>query len=123
MEKIADILTVRDFWADVGGRCGRLPRELRRDLDELIARRNQIAHRADRPDLEARPPEVIDVHGLRVVNSAWVRPRISTATSIVDAADQCFAVTIRRLEEQIALEQEQALAHQTLSSPQGEPRE
>ena len=122
MEKIASVLTVAGFWDEVGNRCGRSPGDLRRDLDELIARRNQIAHRADRPNMEAHPPEEVDGHGLRRVNTAWVTPRIASAKAVVDAANQCFFETIRRLETQIASEQERALARQTLSSPSRDDR-
>lgn len=110
IEKIAAVLTVRNFWDDVGRRCGRNVRELRRDLDELITRRNQIAHRADRPTAG----EEQDGHGLRVIHSAWVRTRLATARSIVDAANQVFTETIKGMEEQLARDREQELARQTL---------
>jgi len=119
IEKIATILTVRNFWDDVGGRCGRNPRDLRRDLDELINRRNQIAHRADRPDSGADQPDEQDGHGLRTINSAWVSARVSTAKTLVDAANQCFTKTIAGLEEQLQHQREQALAQQTLVGKPG----
>lgn len=110
IERIATVLTVRNFWDDVGRRCGRNTRELRRDLDELITRRNQIAHRADRPEAG----EEQDGHGLRVIHSAWLRTRLATARSLVDAANQVFTETIRGMEEQLARDWEQELARQTL---------
>jgi len=115
IEKIANILTVQNFWDDIARRCGRKPGELRRDIDELIERRNRIAHCADRPDTAAQPPEEQDGHGLRAINSAWVTPRVSTAKSLVDAANQCFQQTIAGLQEQLAREREQELARQTLA--------
>jgi len=108
--KIAAVLTVRNFWEDLGRRCGRTVQELRRDLDDLITRRNQISHRADRPEAN----EEQDGHGLRVIHSAWVRTRLATARSIVDAANQIFKETVRGMEEQLARDYEQELAKKTL---------
>ena len=112
IEKIAIVMTVRNFWDDVGRRCGRTARELRRDIDELITRRNQIAHRADRPEAD----EEQDGYGLRVIHSAWVRTRLASARSLVDAANQVFTETIQSLEGQLARAQEQELARQTLQT-------
>ena len=116
IEKISSVLTVRGFWDEVGKRCGRSARDLRRELDELISRRNQIAHRADRPDEE----EEQDGHGLRVIHSAWVRTRLATAKSLVDASNQVFNETIHTMKEQLARDREQELAKQTLK-PEAAP--
>lgn len=110
IEKIASVLTVRNFWDEAGRRCGRNARDLRRELDELITRRNQIAHRADRPEGD----EEQDRHGLRVIHSAWVRTRLATAKSLVDASNIVFTETIQGMQDQLARNQEQQLARQTL---------
>lgn len=110
IEKIASVLTVRGFWDEAGKRCGRIARDLRRELDELITRRNQIAHRADRPE----SGEEQDEHGLRMIHSAWVRSRLATARSLVDASNVIFTETIRAMQDQLARNQEQQLAKQTL---------
>ncbi len=115
IEEIATILTVRDFWARVEHKCGMAVRDIRRSLDDLIKRRNQITHRADRPDPKADPPDLQDGHGLREISYAWVNPRISTAKSVVNAANECFGRAIQRLEQQLAQEEEQKLALRTLS--------
>lgn len=114
IEKIATTLTVRDFWAKVEHKCGIATKDIRRSLDELIRRRNQITHRADRPDPRANPPDVEDGHGLREISYAWVNPRVSTAKSVVNAAHESFTKAIQRLALQLAQEQEQKLALQTL---------
>ena len=57
IEKIATILTVRNFWSQVSKKCGQPENDIKRQLNELITRRNQIAHRADRPDRGMDPPE------------------------------------------------------------------
>lgn len=114
IESIATILTIRNFWEEVARRCGATPRDLRRNLDELIQRRNQITHRADRPNPEANPPEEQDGHGLRAIHYAWVNPRFATARSVVNAANECFGQALQRLEQQLAQEREQELAMKTM---------
>jgi hypothetical protein len=113
MEKIATILTVRDFWNGVAQRCGLSAKDIRRNLDELIQRRNQIAHRADRPNLDADPPEEQDCHGLRSIGFPWVNTRVSAAKSVVIAANDCFTQALQRLEQQLTQEREQELARKT----------
>lgn len=110
IEKIASVLTVRGFWDEAARRCGRNARDLRRELDELITRRNQIAHRADRPDVG----EEQDRHGLRVIHSPWVRTRLATARSLVDASNLIFTETIQGMRDQLDRDREQQLARQTL---------
>jgi hypothetical protein len=114
IEKIASILTVRDFWNGIAQRCGMNSREIRRNLDELIQRRNQITHRADRPNLDANPPEEQDCHGLRAITFPWVNTRVSTAKSMANAANECFYQALQGLEQQLARESEQELARKTL---------
>jgi hypothetical protein len=114
IEKIASILTVREFWDSVARQCGSSSRDIRRNLDELIQRRNQITHRADRPNPEADPPEEQDVHGLRAINFAWVNARVSMAKSVVNASHECFHQAMQRLEQQLVMEREQELARKTL---------
>ena len=116
IEEISMILTVRDFWNIIAQRCGQNTRDIRRNLDELIQRRNQIAHRADRPNPEADPPEEQDGHGLRAIVFAWVNTRVFTAKSVVNAANECFSQAIQRLEQQLSQEREQELARGTLQN-------
>lgn len=112
--KIASIMTVRDFWTAVGRRCGRNATDVRRELDDLINRRNQIAHRADRPNPDANPLEETDQNGQRAIHAAWVTTRISTAKGLVNSANECFRETLTRMQEQLDRDQEQELAKQTL---------
>jgi hypothetical protein len=112
--KIAAIMTVKDFWNVVSRLCGRNATDVRRELDELINRRNQIAHRADRPNPEANPPEETDQNGQRAIHASWVTTRFATAKSLVNAANDCFHETLARLEDQLARDREQELARQTL---------
>lgn len=112
--KIAAILTVKDFWGLIERHCGRSANDMRRELDELITRRNQIAHRADRPDAGVDPEEETDQNGQRAIHAAWVTTRIATARAIVTAADEIFNKTLQKLEKQLVVDQEQALARETL---------
>jgi hypothetical protein len=106
IEKIARILTISKFWEQVEKKCGEPSANLKRQIGELITRRNQIAHRADRPD----DGEDADGHGLRPISIAWVNLRVQGARTLVAAAADLIGETIKRLESdlQAAREQEEA---------------
>jgi hypothetical protein len=98
------------------GRCSENLRRRRRQsqgVGDLISRRNQIAHRADRPGEN----EEADGHGLRPINLSWTNVRVQAAKTVVTAGAEVMHGTIRRLEADIqaAREQEEArrLARQT----------
>jgi hypothetical protein len=114
IENIAKILTVKDFWAKVAAKTGNPDNEIKRHIGEIIQRRNQIAHRADRPDENADSPEEQDGHGLRAINYAWANTRVAAAKNVVSAASEIFTETIQQLEAQLAQEEEQRLARQTI---------
>lgn len=119
IEKIATVLTVRDFWPLVAKQCGQTDSEIKRQLGELINRRNQVAHRADRPDESANPPEEQDGHGLRAISYAWANTRISTAKNVVAASAGIFKATLQQLERQLAEAEEQKLARATMVAAPG----
>ncbi|SMP42889.1 hypothetical protein SAMN06295888_102122 [Desulfonatronum zhilinae] len=118
IENIAKILTVKNFWAQVSEKTGNPDNDIKRHINEIIQRRNQVAHRADRPDggsdAGIGQQETVDGHGLRVINYAWVNPRIATTKSVVSAASDIFAQTLRQLKAQLAQEDEQRLARATM---------
>jgi hypothetical protein len=114
IENIAKVLTVSDFWAQVAAKTGNPDKDIKRQIGEIIQRRNQIAHRADRPDEKVDPPEEQDGHGLRAINYEWVSTRVATAKSLVSAASKIFTAILQQLEAQIAQEEEQRLARQTM---------
>jgi hypothetical protein len=82
-------------------------------VGDLISRRNQIAHRADRPG----DGEDADGHGLRPINLPWTNVRVQAAKTVVTAGAETIQNAIHRLETdiQVARDQEEArrLAHQT----------
>ena len=117
IEKIANVLTVTKFWSSVSHKTGLPETDIKRQLAELITRRNQIAHRADRPDDDAQLPEEIDGHGLRAISYSWAHSRVSNAKTVISASDEIFQKTLSKLEAQIAQEEEQRLAQQTLQTP------
>jgi len=113
IDRITQIMTVRNFWVDVQRICGDDASNLKRLVGDLISRRNQIAHRADRPGEN----EKADGHGLRPINLSWTNVRVQTAKTVVTAGADVMHGAIRRLEADIqaAREQEEArrLARQT----------
>lgn len=104
-DNIAKILTVRNFWKEVERITGESEEQLKKKTNELVQRRNQIAHRADRPDEEKG--EEADVHGLRPISHAWTNQRIQTAKTIVSASAELFDRAIRKLEDDIRISKEQ----------------
>ena len=116
IDRIARILTVTQFWPQIAKRCGLSETDIQKQISELIKRRNQVAHRADRPDERADPPEDQDGHGLRAISYSWAHTRVATAKTVVSAAAEIFVKTLGQLEKQLQQEEEQAIARQTLST-------
>lgn len=114
IEDIAKILTVKDFWSQISSKTGNPDKDIKRQIGEIIQRRNQIAHRADRPDETASTPEEQDGHGLRAINYAWTNTRVATAKNVVSASAEIFTDALQQLEDQLAREEEQRLARQTM---------
>ena len=117
IEKIAQILTVRNFWADVQKTCGEDAANLKRNVGDLIFRRNQVAHRADRP----ADGEEADGHGLRPINLSWTNVRVQAAKTLVTAGAEVFLIAIRKLESDIHAASEQEEARRL--AKQGAPKE
>lgn len=118
IEKIAATLTVRDIYNKVAEQAGVDARELRKQIGELITRRNMIAHRADRPTEEEQSDTEIDGHSLRKIHYAWVNTRVQTAKTVVDASSRIIGETLTRLESDLRIREEQRLAQQALQSKQ-----
>ena len=81
IDRITQIMTVRNFWADVQKICGEDAANIKRLVGDLISRRNQIAHRADRPG----DGEEADGHGLRPINLSWTNVRVQAAKTLITA--------------------------------------
>lgn len=116
IDEIMGILTVRDFWKEIAVQTGFDQKEIRARLADLINRRNQIAHRADRPD-DDTPLAECDPHGLRPISHAWTSTRITTAKAFVKSAAAAVAKALSDLELIIAQKEEQKIARQTLAKP------
>lgn len=97
IERVARILTVRDFWEQVEKACGESATNLRRLVGDLISRRNVIAHRADRPDHAGE----VDTHGLTPISFAWTNIRVQAVKTLVTAAAGIFTQTLARLEQDL----------------------
>ncbi len=111
--EIAQILGVRDLWEDVSRQTSTSVAEIRTKLQNLITRRNLIAHRADRPE-EPGNPEEVDRHGLRRITYAWANTHVNFAKSFVTASSDIFEKSIEQMNQIIARKTEQLLAQQTL---------
>jgi hypothetical protein len=116
IDEIMGILTVKDFWKEISAQTGFDTKEIRSRLGEIINRRNEIAHRADRPQ-DGTPLEQCDPHGLRPITHAWTSTRITTAKAFVQSAAVAVKKALDQLELIIAQKEEQKLARQTLQTP------
>jgi hypothetical protein len=77
-------------------------------VGDLISRRNQIAHRADRPG----DGEEADGHGLRPINLSWTNVRVQAAKTLITAGADVIDTAICRLEADIQAAREQDEARQ-----------
>lgn len=106
IEDIARTLTVYRYWEEIETIAGGRAKDLRTSVQDLIARRNQIAHRADRPE----EGEAADGHGLRPIDYSWTNRHVRDAETIVHASAQIFQGAVGSLEAEIQVAQEQELA-------------
>ncbi len=106
IEEIAKVLTIQKFWEQVEKQSGEPASNLKRNAGELINRRNQIAHRADRPD----EGEEADGHGLRPITFAWANARAQAARTLVSASAEVIGEAVKRLESDIKVAREQVEA-------------
>jgi predicted DNA-binding ribbon-helix-helix protein len=105
--EIMAVMTVHNFWKEVEAIAGQPAASLRTQIQELIQRRNQIAHRADRPD---RDGEEVDGHGLRPIGFPWTNVRVQAARTLVSSANELVGQAMEQLNLQIQAAREQELA-------------
>lgn len=116
IDEIMKVLTVHNFWDEVKNHTGLDKSTLCSQLNDLIKRRNQIAHRADRPENQTAET-VYDPHGLRPITHAWVNTRITSAKAFVQAAAWAVKKAMKELDSIIVQKEEQRLARQTMQQP------
>jgi hypothetical protein len=93
---MVSILGINDFWEQVGRECGEKPSDLRRNIDEIAARRNDIVHRADRP----KEQQEVNGSGLQVINRAWVNHRVQIVKTVVLASEKIIDTEMNALKAQ-----------------------
>ncbi len=103
IDDIAKIMTVKNFWEKAGNICGEDSKNLKQRVADLIQRRNQVAHRADRPG----DGEEADGHGLRPISLSWTNVRIQAAKNVVTAGAEVIQEAMDRLESDIRVAEEQ----------------
>jgi hypothetical protein len=89
------MLAIRNFWEQVENTCAEPARNIKRLLGDLLARRNQITHRADRPT----DTSDVDGHGLRKITFSWVNNRVHAAKTLVSATDDILTNSVEMLTE------------------------
>jgi len=86
IDKVARLFGVRDIWDDIARIADMDASIMRRMIGELVARRNQIAHRADRQE-----PSAPGQSGrLRPITYAWTISRVQSSRTVVTAASEVF---------------------------------
>jgi len=110
IEEIARTLTIKKFWEEIEKIAGTPAKSLKGLIGDLINRRNQIAHRADRPD----EGEEADKLGLRMITFAWTNHRVQTAKTLVTASAELIEEAIQRLESEIEVAKEQEEARKLM---------
>ena len=106
IDRITSIMTVNRFWERVEEMTGEPAKNFRRQISELIERRNEIAHRADRP----KDGENADGQGLRPIQFPWVNTKVQACNTLVTASSELIKETIQKLESDIRVAEEQAEA-------------
>lgn len=119
IDELVAIMTIRDFWDRVESKTGEPAKSLRRNISDLIRRRNQITHRADRPE----EGEDIDGHGLRPIAFAWANQHAQAAKTLVGAANDIMNEAIGMLESELKAQEEQAEARKAASRMAENPGE
>jgi hypothetical protein len=117
IDEIMKVLTVRNLWDEVRTHTGLDKGTVCSQLSDLISRRNQIAHRADRPE-DGTPETERDPHGLRPITHAWVNTRITNAKAFVQSAADAVGKAMKELDRVISQKEEQRLAQETLKRPE-----
>lgn len=93
LDRVARMLSVKDFWGQVEQASGTPAAGLRALVGDLVARRNLITHRADRAD-DGQPA---DGHGLRPITLAWTNIRLQATNTVATAAADVFSSALTRL--------------------------
>jgi len=110
IEEITKIMTITKFWDRIEQNTGTPAKDIKRLIGELITRRNQIAHRADRPEGGG----AADAHGLRPITIAWTNHRIQAAKTLVTAGADLIKEAMDRLKSDIVAAEEQKRARDVL---------
>lgn len=106
IDKITRILTVTSFWEQIEKLSGVPAASIKTQVGALIQRRNQIAHRADRPGED----DESDGHGLRPIAHAWAEAHVNSARVLVTASGVVIGAALKKLEADIRTSNEQAEA-------------
>ncbi len=110
IDRIVQVLTIKHFWEKIERITGEKAVNFRRHIGELISRRNQISHRADRPD----EGEEADPLGLRPISLPWTNIRVQAAKTLVTASASIIERTMDGLEKEIEAAKEQEAAKKVL---------
>jgi hypothetical protein len=107
---IALLFGVEKFWDKVV--AGKKSKDLTTLVNNLVSRRNQIAHRADRP----KDGEEQDANGLRPISYEWAYEHVHAMKPLVLGSVRLFRQGLDRLQQQIEAEREQAESRKLLDA-------
>ena len=112
ISNITKVMTINNFWEQIEKITETPAKDIKRFVGDLIQRRNQITHRADRP----KEGEEANEHGLRPITLAWTNQRVQTAKTLVSASAQLIEQRMEKLKADIqaAKEQQESKANKVL---------
>ena len=91
---VGALLGLHDTWSDIAARLHREQGELTRILDATTRRRNDIVHRADRPQTDPTAD-------IQEIGFAWARQSVDTIKHVCLALDELVAKRITTLDSSV----------------------
>lgn len=90
---VGSLLALEDPWERISARLGRDRAELERSVEGTTRRRNDIVHRADRP--QSKPGG-----DAQEIGYAWSKQAVDSITNVCLALDELVAARMRELKEE-----------------------
>ena len=93
MHVVGALLGISDPWTQIAGRLHRNKEEMMTTIEDTLRRRNDIVHRADRPQKDAAGT-------LQEISLSWTMQAVDTIKHVCLALDELVAENIAELERQ-----------------------
>ncbi|MBI3948941.1 MAG: hypothetical protein HY314_00580 [Acidobacteria bacterium] len=98
---VGALLSIEKPWEQIAQQLGRDRKELMKIIDETTRRRNDIVHRADRPQSDPSAD-------LQEINYSWTKQAVDTIGHVCLALDELVAARMTHLQQEFAQRAEEA---------------